>query len=156
MRDLCWELMIVTTSPKNKTVIVSWFIYTCFGGFSCHLSQKQKSYKENWALFFFWHPLYQHVSLETDMPDWRPIGDQNAALATNMPDQRTTLGKICISYGMPVSDEAWWSPMGFRCGISVSNQAYGPLMRHVGLRWVSDQAYGSPMRHVGLQSKVEI
>ena len=45
-----------------------------------------------------------------------------------MPDQRPTLGKICISYG---------SPMGLQSGMSVSD---GAPIRHVGLQWVSDRS----------------
>ena len=105
-----------------------------------------------------------HPRSTIDMRDRRSIGDRHAGSenrqrptcligdpsVTNMPDQRPTLCKICISYGS---------------GIWVSNEACRSLIRHVGLRsdtLVPDEACRSPMsmsvsdQHVGLRSIMSV
>ena len=91
-------------------------------------------------------PSETQVILETN---WRPkcqIGerhawsethrDQHVSSETDMPHQKPTLGKICISYWSLVRHVClWWVPM-----------------RHVGLQWGMLVSDGSSLRYVGLQS----
>ena len=72
----------------------------------------------------------RHAWFATDMPDQRPsclIGDWHTWLETDMPDRRPTcqIGDLWptwlmkhdaqwVKWGLSVSDEVCWSPMGFQ------------------------------------------
>ena len=84
---------------------------------------------------------------ETDMPNRKPIGDQHAWSETHQ--WATYVFLMGLRSRMLFSDVSHMRHVGLRWGMSVSDQAYGSLMRHVGFRLVSDKACRFPK---GLQS----
>ena len=116
----------------------------------------------------------RHATLETDKPHWRPIclwrplGDQHACGA-KLKFYQIYLNILMFIYFFLVYilckdiNQACWSLVGIRLGMSVSNVSLmwhvcWSLIRegrcytkHVGLQWFVDQACQSPVVHVGFR-----